>query len=382
MVTGSLQKRNNKYYAVLNLKVNGKRKQKWISTGYIIKGNRTKALAVLEELKREYNLKENLVNTETYLSDYIKIFLENKKSEIDETTYQGYHQYAYRHLIPFYEEKKLKMCDITVDSLQEYFDYAKEKGNLNGKGGLAPRSLQLHRIFLSQVINCAVREKILNDNPCKQIKLPKSEKREISYMTKSEAGSFINDIKGEFLFPVLIVTIFYGLRRSELLGLKWKNVDMENKIFTIASTVTKVETTVAKDRTKNKSSHRSYEMTKEIFEIFEKLYNEQQTNKKLFGKEYVESPYVFTWPDGHPISPDYVSHKFKKLLKKYGHKDIRFHDLRHSCASIMLSNGFAIKDVQEWLGHTNIDTTADTYGHLDISRKRQIGESFTGVLNS
>ena len=96
----------------------------------------------------------------------------------------------------------------------------------------------------------------------------------------------------------------------------------------------------------------------------------------------MESPYVFTWPDGHPISPDYVSHKFKKLLKKYGHKDIRFHDLRHSCASIMLSNGFAIKDVQEWLGHTNIDTTADTYGHLDISRKRQIGESFTGVLNS
>ena len=380
MITGSLQTKDNKYYAVLNLKKNGKRHQKWICTGYTVKGNKTKAMAVLEELKREYNLKENLINTETYLSDYIKLYLETKKSDIDEITYQGYHQYAYKHLIPFFENKKLQMCDINVKNLKEYFDHAYKKGRLDGKGGLSPSTLRLHKIFLNQVLNHAICDKILNENPSKQIKLPKQEKRDINFMTKHEIKSFMDDIKDEFIFPLLKILLFYGLRRSELIGLKWKNVDLKSKTFTIASTVVKVEKTITKDRTKNKTSHRSYEMTPEILELFKNLYKEQQTNKKLFGSEYQDSPFVFTWPDGHPVSIDYISHAFKKLLKKYDYKDLRLHDLRHSCASAMLSNGYALKDVQEWLGHTNIDTTADIYGHLDISRKREIASSLTEMF--
>ena len=120
-------------------------------------------------------------------------------------------------------------------------------------------------------------------------------------------------------------------------------------------------------------------MAPEISEIFQKLFEAKEKNKLLFGKEYIDSPYVFTWIDGHPISPDYISRVFKKLLKKYGYKHIRFHDLRHSCATMMLSKGYALKDVPEWLGHTHIDNTADIYGHLDISRKRKIAKSISGI---
>lgn len=100
-------------------------------------------------------------------------------------------------------------------------------------------------------------------------------------MTKHEIKSFMDDIKDEFLFPFLKIILFYGLRRSELLGLKWENVDLKSKIFTIAATVVKVEKTIAKDRTKNNTSHRFYEMTPEILELFEKLYKEQQINKNF-----------------------------------------------------------------------------------------------------
>lgn len=381
MITGSLQIKNNKYYAVLNLKANGKRKAKWIFTGYTVKGNKTRASAVLEELKREYSLKEELVSPDTLFCDYIRHWLNDKKSEIDEITYQSYHQYVYKHLLPFYEKKSLKLCDVKASDIQKYIDKAKSSGKLNGKGGLSRRSIKLHITVLIQVFNKAIEQNLLHINPCNSVKLPPEKERKIKFMAQNQINNFLDCIKDEFIYPIILFAIFYGMRRSEILGLKWENISLSEKRFTIESTVVKVEKTICKDKTKNESSHRTYPIIEDIYKLLLNIKKTQETNRQLFGNQYVESPYVFTWPDGRPVSIDFVSHKFPKLLKEHGFEHMRFHDLRHSCASLMLSKGYALKDVQEWLGHTNIDTTADIYGHLDISRKTQISDSLKDIFS-
>ena len=145
--------------------------------------------------------------------------------------------------------------------------------------------------------------------------------------------------------------------------------------LTIRHTVARVTKVVEKNKTKNASSFRSFPLTDDAVRLFKILLQQEQYYRNHFGKDYIDNDYVFTWEDGHPYSPDYVSHTFHKLLKKYDLPHIRFHDLRHTCASMLLSEGYGLKDVQEWLGHSDIKMTANIYGHLDIRRKRSIANS-------
>ena len=116
--------------------------------------------------------------------------------------------------------------------------------------------------------------------------------------------------------------------------------------MTIRHTVSKVTAIVAKDKTKTASSHRIFPLTQEAVEIFRRAKEEEQQNRVMFGSEYQENPYVFKWPDGHNYTPDYISHRFNDLLKKHNLPHIRFHELRHSCASMLIAMGWTVKDVQ------------------------------------
>lgn len=145
--------------------------------------------------------------------------------------------------------------------------------------------------------------------------------------------------------------------------------------MTIRHTVSKVTEIVAKDKTKNASSRRTFPLTSEALEIFKYAKCHEAQNRIAFGREYQENTYVFKWPDGHLYSPDYISERFRNLLKKHNLPHIRFHELRHSCASMLLSMGWNLKDVQEWLGHSDIKMTANIYSHLDVARKTNIADS-------
>ncbi|MPN31745.1 Transposase [bioreactor metagenome] len=143
------------------------------------------------------------------------------------------------------------------------------------------------------------------------------------------------------------------------------------------SEVTKI---VAKDKTKNASSFRSFPLTEDARCIFQQAKRQEAENRKLFGKAYQENSYVFKWDNGKLYSPNFIDHHFQKLLAKYGLPHIRFHELRHSCASLLLNAGFTLKDVQEWMGHADIKMTANIYGHLDVSRKKNMAQQLSGSL--
>ncbi len=107
-------------------------------------------------------------------------------------------------------------------------------------------------------------------------------------------------------------------------------------------------------------------------DLFDKQKLDEQQNKALYGEDYIKNDYVFKWENGEPYNPDYITRRFGQLLEENDMPHIRFHDLRHSCASYLVSNGFQLKDIQEWLGHADIDTTANIYAHLYFDRKSQI----------
>ena len=159
------------------------------------------------------------------------------------------------------------------------------------------------------------------------------------------------------------------------------SINFERDTLQIAHTVVKVNKTVCKDKTKNASSFRSFPLIPEIKELLIKEKARQKINRKEFRKEYIESPYIFVWDNGNPYSTDYVSRHFGIVLKNCNLPHIRFHDLRHSCASILLSRGFTLKDVQEWLGHADIGVTANIYGHLDIERKKNIANTMANMFS-
>ena len=381
-MTGSLTVKGGKYYAVLNIYENGKRKPKWINSGLPEKGNKRKAEAFLREKIAEYERMEGIVQSDVLFADYIRHWLTHIARKVDEVTMQGYKTLADGHILPYFEQKKIPLRSLDHTMIQRYMDEKYQNGRLDGKGGLSPRSLRLHKNIISQALDLAVQGKLIPANPCQFVELPQNVRYESTFYNAKQLQDLFKAFQGDELLPLVKITALYGLRRSELLGLQWDSIDFERKTMTIRHTVSKVTEVVAKDKTKNASSRRSFPLTAEAEAIFHRAKELEQQNRAAFGREYQENSYIFKWPDGHPYSPDYISHHFAKVLKKQGLPHIRFHELRHSCASLLIDMGFTLKDVQEWLGHSDIKMTANIYAHLDTARKSSIADSLADRIGA
>lgn len=391
-MTGSLQIKNNKYYLVLNLYRNGKRKVKWINTDLPVKGNKTKAQKLLRETLKQYEEEEarlaELQDSPALMpfTDAIRKWYAYKTADIecpiDPITQQGYEIMMRVQIMPYFTEKGYRLCDINKQNLQAFINEKATKGKLDGSGGLSGVTLRKIKSIINMTLTYYEAEGIIDKNPCKFLRLPPKVRHEANFFTMSQVEELLGKLResNEPLYPMIRVTALYGLRRSEALGLCWDCVNFENETFTIRRTVTKVSKVVAKDKTKNLTSRRSFPMTAEIKELFQSLKAQQKKDKKFYGNTYFDNDYVFRWEDGKPFAPDYITRKFRKLLKEYGMPLIRFHELRHSAASNLLSMGFTLKDVQEWLGHSDIKTTANIYGHLDAKRKITMANALsTGI---
>ena len=380
-MTGSLQIKRGKYYAVLNLTDrDGHRRQKWVYTGYEAKNNQRKAEAALRDIIHEYE-KINLVyEPGIFLSDFLNQWLVEVKPFIDEVTWDDYKIIVESHVRPYFEEHKVKVVDADLDCIQRYFDHKVTHGRKDGKGGLAPKTLRLHKNVLQLAFKEAMRHRLISTNPCELVRLPKLERREYEWYNSDEIITMLDALKGEPLYPLIKTTVMYGLRRSEVLGLQWQSVDFNVDSILIRHTVSVGTKVVEKDKTKNNSSYRAFPLFPEIRELLLRLKDEENKNREFFGNAYIENDYIFKRPNGDTYDPSYITHRFGELLKKYDLPHIRFHDLRHSCASLLLSKGCTLKDVQDWMGHADIKMTCNIYGHLDLTRKKVTSEAIRESL--
>lgn len=380
-MTGSLQIKKDKYYIVLNTYDHvGKRKLKWISTGLTAKGNKKRAEKMLRDQLQEYEERSHLQTSDMLFSEAVRQWLIASEIRVDAVTLQGYEALVRVHILPYFDELKIKLVDVSRQILQKYLDEKYRHGRTDGKGGLSPTSLRLHKNILYQTLKEAVKNELIPSNPCEYVTLPQMQRFEAKFYTAEQLNALLDAIRDEPLYSLIKLTAVYGLRRSEVLGLKWDSVDFDANTLIIKHTVSKVLKVVEKDKTKSASSRRSFPLLPEIKKLLLSIKQQEQASRKAFGNEYVDNDYIFKWDDGRPYSPDYISKKFDKLLRKYDFPHIRFHELRHSCASMLITMGFNLKDVQEWLGHSDIKMTANIYSHLDVKRKQSMAKKLGNYL--
>ena len=229
----------------------------------------------------------------------------------------------------------------------------------------------------SKCLDTAIRQNLIAFNPAKRIDWP----QKVRYtgakcLTPLQIEQLLSAVKGDMLETIILFGLFYGFRRSEILGLKWDAVDMESNVLTIRHTVTRVNKVLHKsDRTKNKSSYGDMPIPVIIKHSLENLKETQAQNKRIQPNDYTDEGYIFTRTDGRIILPGYVSKRFTQLLERNQLPHIRFHDLRHSAAGYMKHLGFDMKDIQTWLRHGDIGTTMNIYVNLDMDAKQAIAEN-------
>ena len=227
------------------------------------------------------------------------------------------------------------------------------------------RHANIHKAFAY-----AYKTDLIQSNPADKVELPKIEKYSGQFYNQKQIENLIRVVKGDPIEFGVITASFYGLRRSEVLGLKWDAIDFENKTITIRHTVHEVTIDgktriVASDTTKTKSSYRSLPLVKPFEEILLKMKREQEENKRLCGRCYCQDylDYIYVNQIGEIVKPGFVTAHFSAVLKANNLPHIRFHDLRHSCASLLFAQGVSLKEIQAWLGHSTIGTTANIYTH-------------------
>lgn len=370
MVAGHLREKSGYYYAVLNYTDSlGKRKTKWISTGLTVKGNKKRAEAILMDARRNFNPEEpKVMNGDILFADYMEKWLDIIKSSVAVPTFASYSTTVKKIVAPYFREKEVTLKNLTAKDIQEFYLRELER--------VSASSVIHYHANIHKALKYAVKIDLIDVNPADKVERPKKDRFVGSFYDADEVNALFEAAKGSKLELPILFGAFYGLRRSEAIGLKWDAIDFDQNTITIRHTVTSCDLDgkrilVAADTTKTKSSMRTLPLVPFMRERLLALKDEQEDNRRLCGRSYIKDyiGYVCVNEIGDLIKPHYVTESFPKLLKANGLRHIRYHDLRHSCASLLLANGVPMKQIQEWLGHSDFSTTANIYAHLDYSSK-------------
>ena len=301
------------------------------------------------------------------------------KNSVEVDTYAGYVNNIEKRIVPYFRGQRILLRELTALDVENFYSYCFNELHLKGT------TVQRFHANIHKAMKYARKHDLIASNPMDNVERPKSQRYVGAFYSVSELETLFQAVKGDPCeFPVLMAA-FYGLRRSEIMGLRWRAIDFENNLITIDHTVVQcmcdgTTITVEKDRTKNQSSCRSMPLVPQYRDLLLRMKVRQECCRKLCGNCYTESEYIFVNDMGEPYQPNYVTQHFKLVLRKNHLRNIRFHDLRHTCASLLLKNGVPMKDIQEWLGHSSYNTTANIYAHLDTSSKNTSASKMSNVV--
>jgi len=388
-LTGSVQVKNDTYYIALNTYVDGKRKPTWVPTGLssFIQSNEVRAEDILDGYINEYNATGKLTLPEApkskpLLCTFMQNWIDNLERE--ETTWESYETYVRAHIIPYFEPLGLRVDEVKPKHIKEYYDFKAKSGRMDGKdGGLSRDSLKKHGSVLRMAFDEAMILEDLERNPVTPVPVPKGDnshsKTEQVFLSAKGANQLLAAAEGNALKAMIFIALYYGLRRSELIGLKWSAIDLVNDTLEIRYAVVRVRTEIEKERLKNKKSKATFALLDDVKEVLQQIQKETEEYRRAFGKDFVESGFVFIQPNGERYRPDDVSRKFKALLKRQNLPDMRLHDLRHSCASVLYEKGWDMKSIQEWMRHSCANMTS-YYTHLTEAHLKIIAADYNGTF--
>ena len=309
----------------------------------------------------------------------------HKKPNIAASTYRNYKQQLDSYLIPFF--KDIMMKDINLYQIEDYFNSMRKSGSLRHNGGLSETTLNKHYITLNQICKHAAKPgiRLLKYNPVSAIEPPKQKTKEAEVMTANEYTRLLKASKDNtHIFTFILTALYTGMRRSEILGLEWEDVDLAAGVINVRKRyVNTVEGYQHELATKTDSSKRQISISEKLISVLKEYKKTHLEYRLHFGPDYYdETDFVFCKPDGSPYHPDYYNKQFNQLLSETGlSSKYKIHTLRHTFATINLRNKVDSKVVQEMLGHASESTTKDIYQHVDLEMQKDAISKMDDAIN-
>ena len=303
---------------------------------------------------------------EVWFQDYAKI-------KVRPSSHQTYQGYIHNHIQPNIGEIPLEK--LTSLDLQKFYKKLLTQGRVDrveAKGqpkGLSAKTVRNIHQILSSSLKLAQEQRLILTNPAEGCALPRVEHQEMKTLTTVQLASFFREARESGVFELYYLELATGLRRGELLGLKWEDVDLQRGDLRVRRQVSRINGDVVEAPLKTKNAYRTLPLAEDTVSVLKE-------QRKKVGN----SPWVFPSPNGGPISPDSVLHMLHRVLKRAGLPKVRFHDLRHTFATLALQNGVDVKTVSGMLGHFSAGFTLDTYAHITSAAQRQAAQTMGSVL--
>lgn len=362
-------KDNKTWSIVIELnKVNGRRKQKW----YTVHGEKKEAEKFLTEKLRELDtgilFDSKNINVRQYFNYW---FEQHCLTKLSPTTYESYRRNLDNYILE--ELGHIKLEDLQPMHLQSFYTKCSKKGLSN------KTILYFHRI-IHCALNQAMKWQFVIRNVADCVDTPKPKKYNAKFLNDKEVAELINTIVNTELYIPVMIAISTGMRRGEILGLTWKNVDLQNRIISVTQSLypTKEGLVILPPKTENSIRNISIPLT--LVNILKDHHEEQNKMKDRLAKDYQDNDLVCCLVDGQPLHPTTLNHKFHNLLRKHDLPLIRFHDLRHSHASLLLKEKVPAKVISERLGHSNVNITLNLYSHVYKETNMEVANTFDKFL--
>ena len=388
-MAASLQSKKGRLYAVIQQKCpDGKFKSVWRALGLPEDAPKSKVNKAFREVVANYETeaaeeieRASRPQNEIPVFEYMSVWLEKAAKDLQINTYNSYHSMIYGKIRRYFERRDLTVGTVKPKDIEGFYD------SLFDEGVVANTVIHYHAV-LRKAFQQAFKDELIDANPFDRVDRPKKNKFQGENYSEEELLALLKLTKDDPIYPAIMLAGGLGLRRSEALGVRWSRINFEERYVLLDTKIVESKDDSGKfiravEEMKNKSSHRTLPLPEPVYDMLVEVKAKQELYKKMFRSGYSREydDYVCVNQLGELIKPSYVTDHFHDLVRELGLRTIRFHDLRHTFASVLLNNDVPLINVSRFLGHSDISTTANTYAHLDKSSKQSSADIMTNILS-
>ena len=377
---GHLEKRSDKSWTII---VEAGRdpitkKRKRIKNAF--QGTKREAEKEMARLLTEIDSGQYVKPSKLTFDEYLIQWLDDYgKPNLAPSTFDSYRRIINVHIIPALGF--IKLDKLQPMHLQHYYNKSLGEGRKDGNGGLSLRTVQYHHRIIREALQHALKWQLIQQNVADFVQAPRPKKAEISLPGLSEIDRLLETARDHHDYSLITTAIFTGMRRAELLGLRWSDISFDSFSLSIRQTLQRLpgQGFIFTDP-KSQKSKRQIIIPPALVSVLKDHRKKQLESKLHFDEGYQDFNLVFPRPDGSPEDPSNISHRFKALVDKLSLTGLRFHDLRHLHATLLLAQGVHPKVVQERLGHQTVTLTLDTYSHVIPSLQRDVADKLENLF--
>lgn len=384
----SVQSKKGRLYAVMQVKKDGTTKPVWRALGLSEGANKTKVNKAFREVVAQYEQefweeqeRGGRPPADIPVYDYLVSYLKRVEPELQKNTIVSYRSMTNGKIRRYFQRRpQLTVGNLKPQDIQDFYQ------SLFADGVVANTVIHYHAL-LRRAFQQAFKEERIDANPFDRVGRPKKNKFHGENYTQEELLTLLHLARGDVIYPAILLAGAMGLRRSEALGVRWSRIDWEKRTVLLDTKIVEYRENGKKkvepvEEMKNKASRRTLPLPDPVVEMLQVQKEHREVYRKMFQGSYSTQylDYVCVNQLGELLRPSYVTDHFRELLEKYGLRHIRFHDLRHTFASLLINQDVPLINVSNFLGHSDLSTTANIYAHLDKASKQASAAVISDIL--